>query len=113
MCLLYYLNTQSLVLTPKCYIMRKRVFIFFLSLVTLTALAKPRDCIIVYLSGGEQVVFPIEGSPQIFFDGKVVTIGDERYQVSNIKKYVIGDSDEQVIDGIESLQYSVNSNVIV
>lgn len=82
--------------------MRKIVLLFCLLLVTLTALARPRDCIIVHLVGGGQVVFPIEGSPQISFDGSVVAIGDERYQVTNIKKYVIGDSEEQVLEGIES-----------
>lgn len=61
--------------------------------------AEPRDCIIVHLQGGGYIVFPLEQQPRIVFDGQVVTIGTEHYQVSNIRKYTIGDSESTGIVG--------------
>lgn len=59
----------------------------------LSASAKPHDCIIVYLTDGSYAVFPTEKKPRITFEGPVVSISDERWQIFNIKKYTIGDSE--------------------
>lgn len=65
-------------------------------LLTCTAFlsARPHDCIIVYMKGGNYALFPIDKSPRITFEGKVVSISDERWQISNVQKYTIGDSEE-------------------
>jgi len=79
----------------------------------LSASAKPRDCIIVYLSDGSYAVFPIEKRPRITFEGPVVSISDDRWQISNVRKYTIGDSEVTGIvdvNGRQSLKgYSVKN----
>ena len=74
--------------------MKKYIFLAATLLVNLNLSARPHDCIIVYMKDGSYAVFPIEKSPRITFEGKVVSISDERWQISNVQKYTIGDSEE-------------------
>lgn len=84
---------------------------------SLVANASPRDCLIVHFTDGSYVVFPLEQSPRVTFDGGVVQIADQRYQVSNVRKYTIGDSDhagiKSIDDGENSSNYSFDDDCIV
>ena len=55
--------------------------------------AAPRDCLDVYFSDGSYVTFPLDQSPRMTFDGKTVHIANQHYQISNIRKYTISDSE--------------------
>lgn len=73
----------------------KKIILTNILLVCATFLsARPHDCIIVHMKGGSYAVFPIDKNPRIAFEGKVVSISDERWQISNVQKYTIGDSEE-------------------
>ena len=54
------------------------------------AQADERDCLLVHMASGGSVLFPLSGEPMITFDGGVVTIATERYQVSDVRKYTFG-----------------------
>lgn len=75
-------------------IMKHILIIFVMFLLVLASSAHPHDCIIVHMKGGSYAVFPIDKNPRITFEGKVVSISDERWQISNVQKYTIGDSEE-------------------
>ena len=97
--------------------MKHLILFFFFILMRLCASAAPRDCLIVHFTDGSYVVFPLERSPQVTFDGGVVQIADKRYQVTNVRKYTIGDSEHAGIEAINSgdtkQPYSFDGNTIV
>lgn len=54
------------------------------------ASATESNCLLVHLSSGDIVVFPLSETPKITFDSGVVTIATERYHVSDVRKYTFG-----------------------
>ena len=87
--------------------MKKILFIYFIMVSTLNLFARKNEYIVVHMKDGSYAVFPIEKKPRITFEGQVVTISDERWQISNIKKYTIEDS--ETIDMV-NLDKSKNIN---
>ena len=55
-------------------------------------------------------MLPIANEPKIIFDGNVITIMTERYQLSNISKYTIEDSETVDIKNPTSKEYSYSKN---
>lgn len=80
----------------------KHLIIILLFFVCQFTYAAPRDCLIVHFVDGSYVVFPLEQSPRVSFDGGVVQIADQRYQVSNVRKYTIGDSENAGIKSVDN-----------
>lgn len=73
---------------------RKRKYAFLWALLFLLPLcAAERDCLIVHLQSGDNVVFLLKDSPQIFFTENGAEINLHTYQLSEIKKYTFGDSE--------------------
>lgn len=80
----------------------KHIIFILLIFVCQFTFAAPRDCLIVHFADGSYVVFPLEQSPRVSFDGGVVQIADKRYQVSNVRKYTIGDSENTGIKSVDN-----------
>ena len=55
-------------------------------------------------------MLPIANEPKILFNGNVVTIMTERYQLSNISKYTFEDSETVDIKNPTSKEYSYSKN---
>lgn len=82
---------------------KHRKYAFFLALLFLLPMhAAERDCMIVHLQSGDNVVFLLEDSPQIFFTENGAEINLHTYQLSEIKKYTFGDS-ENLPQGLSDL----------
>lgn len=71
----------------------KHITTILLLIISLSTQAAPRDCLILHFADGSYAVVPLEGNPQITFDGAVMQINSERYQFSNIRKYTFADSE--------------------
>ena len=50
-----------------------------------------RDCLLVHLSSGDKVAFKLDDTPIITFDGGVMTIATQRWQITDVRKYTIAD----------------------
>ncbi len=83
--------------------LRKRKYAFLLALLFLLPMhAAERDCMIVHLQSGDNVVFLLKDSPQIFFTENGAEINLHTYQLSEIKKFTFGDS-EHLPEGLSDL----------
>lgn len=72
--------------------------------------AIPRDCMLIHFTNGSKLMLPIANEPKIIFDGNVITIMTERYQLSNISKYTFEDSETVDIKNPTSKEYSYSKN---
>lgn len=75
-----------------------------------SAKAIPRDCMLIHFTNGSKLMLPIANEPKILFNGNVVTIMTERYQLSNISKYTFEDSETVDIKNSTSKEYSYSKN---
>lgn len=75
-----------------------------------SAKAVPRDCMLIHFTNGSKLMLPIANEPKILFNGNVVTIMTERYQLSNISKYTFEDSETVDIKNPTSKEYSYSKN---
>ena len=96
--------------------MKKILFICIMMACALGLSARPNDCMIVHMKDGSYAVFLMEKSPRITFEGQVVTVSDEHWQISNVRKYTIGDSETTGIMNVGKSKgingYSVNEGQI-
>lgn len=96
--------------------MKNILLIYVILASTLSLSAKSNEYIVVHMKDGSFVVFPIEKKPRITFGGQVVTISDEHWQISNIKKYTIEDSETiDIVDMGKSKNingYTINNGQI-
>lgn len=76
-------------------------------LISVSGFAKERDCILIHLYNGSYIAFPVHQKPLITFEGNVMSITTEHYQVSNVRKYTFIDSEDTGIENVsESNQLS-------
>lgn len=75
-----------------------------------SAKAVPRDCMLIHFTNGSKLMLPIANESKILFNGNVVTIMTERYQLSNISKYTFEDSETVDIKNPTSKEYSYSKN---
>lgn len=57
------------------------------------AKADPTPSIIFHLKSGTKIVLPIDDKPVITFDNGMITIGNDRYSISNVSKYTISSTE--------------------
>lgn len=65
---------------------------------------------LIHFTNGSKLMLPIANEPKIIFDGNVITIMTERYQLSNISKYTIEDSETVDIKNPTSKEYFYSKN---
>lgn len=65
---------------------------------------------LIHFTNGSKLMLPIANEPKIIFDGNVITIMTERYQLSNISKYTFEDSETVDIKNPTSKEYSYSKN---
>lgn len=96
--------------------MKQILFIYIILLCSLSLFAQENRCITVHMKDGSFAVFPIEKRPRITFEGQVVTISDEHWQISNVQKYTIEDSETTGIINVGQSKgvngYAVNKEEI-
>lgn len=86
--------------------LKKLLFLWLLlPVVPLPLNAENNRCLMVHFHDGSTVAFPLSTSPKVTFDGGVLQIATERYQVSNVKKYTFADAGST---GIENVNESDN-----
>lgn len=64
--------------------------------------AKEHDCMIIHFKEGSYAIIPLNTQPKIYFSDGLITIDNESFQISGIKKYTIADSEGTGIDEILS-----------
>lgn len=79
--------------------MKKLLFIIF-SLPTL--LSHATNHLTIYLHSGAQISIPVEEKPQITFEGNVLCINTERFQITDVKKYTFSENEAVGIETIEA-----------
>lgn len=79
---------------------KKTVFLLLALLLAIPLAARERDCLLVHFASGSYVVFPLTSMPQITFDDGVMQIASDRYQVSDVRRYTFGDSENTGISDV-------------
>lgn len=75
-----------------------------------SAKAITRDCMLLHFINGSKLLLPVAQEPKILFNGNVITIQTEQYQLSNISKYTFEDSETVDIKNPTSKKYSYSQN---
>jgi len=58
--------------------------------------------LVLYLSSGTTLTIPVEEKPQITFEGTVLCINTERYQMTDVKKYTFSENETVGIETVEA-----------
>lgn len=74
--------------------------LFILMMTAMYVYSKERDCIIVHLEDGSKVTYLLDESPKITFVNGEVSFATDVFQMTNIKKYTIGDSENVSINNV-------------
>lgn len=74
--------------------MRNKIFLLLLGLLLfpVAIVASPRDCMVVHMQSGANLVFMLEDEPQIVFTENGFEIGLHSLQLSKVVKYTFEDS---------------------
>lgn len=75
-------------------------FLFFIASVTCCAMET--NNLILYLNSGTTLSFPVDEKPQITFEGNVLCINTERYQITDVKKYTFSKNEAVGIETVEA-----------
>ena len=62
----------------------------------------PTNHLTLYLSSGTTLSFPVEDKPQITFEGNVLCISTERFQITNVRKYTFSENEALAIETVEA-----------
>lgn len=93
--------------------------ILFLILATFvlscSAIAKYKDCIVLKFTNSGELVIPVEAEPKFLLNGNTITVMTKQYLLSNIRKYTFEDSDILNVKKNESkgYSYSIDGNKIL
>lgn len=83
--------------------------ILFLILATFvlscSAIAKYKDCIVLKFKNSGELVIPVEVEPKFLLNGNTITVMTKQYLLSNIRKYTFEDSDILNVKKNESKGY--------
>ena len=61
--------------------------------------AETGQSLVVFLKSGNYVCIPVNDNPKIEFEGTIMHVGSNDFQIENVSKWIIGDADE-IISGI-------------
>lgn len=75
------------------------ILFFFLAL-KLCAIS--HNHLILYLNSGTQLSFSVEDKPQITFEGNVLCINTDRFQIADVKKYTFSENEAVGIETVEA-----------
>ncbi len=84
----------------------KQLFILFLGLFmarSIFAETGKRD-LVVLLKSGTMISLPLSEQPKITFDGTVMHVGDGDYQITNVRKWLVGNLEEIVENSMPNVQ---------
>ncbi|MBQ9667056.1 MAG: hypothetical protein IJV33_11400 [Bacteroidaceae bacterium] len=79
--------------------MVRHSFFFFFLFASIYASAT--NHLTLYLNSGTTLSFPVEEKPQITFEGNVLCINTERYQITDVRKYTFSKNEEVGIEAVE------------
>lgn len=90
------------------------IILFTLLFVAITSLshAAEKNSLVIYLNSGTKVAFPIDEKPQITFEGSILCINTERYQITDVKKYTFSRNEEVSIQEVEEGNDSPNFRIL-
>lgn len=81
--------------------MKNSIF-FLLFVFSLATQAIETNHLTIYLHSGAQLSIPVEEKPQITFEGNVLCINTERFQITDVKKYTFSENEAVGIETIEA-----------
>ena len=98
--------------------MKNKIYLLLLGLLLLpiTIAAAPRDCMVVHMQSGANLVFMLEDEPQIVFTENGFDIGLHSLQLSEVVKYTFEDSDhlpEGLSDVIVESDIKIRDGIVV
>lgn len=70
-------------------------------ILTIRVHATEANNLILYLNSGTTISFPVDEKPQITFEGNVLCINTERYQITDVRKYTFSKNEEVGIEAVE------------
>ena len=79
--------------------MMKHITFFLFLFISLSTHAT--NHLILYLNSGTTLSFPVDEKPQITFEGNVLCINTERYQITDVRKYTFSKNEEVGIEAVE------------
>lgn len=85
--------------------MRRFLFVLLFAVV-LPSHAAENNFLVVHLHSGTRLTFSVEEKPQITFEGSILCINTERYQISDVRKYTFDGNEEADIQEIEGSKNS-------
>ena len=74
--------------------------------------AAENNSLVIYLNSGARIVFPVEEKPQLTFEGSILCINTERYQISDVKKYTFSKNEAAGIQEVEGGNSNLNFNFL-
>ena len=90
-----------------------RHFLFILTLaVILPSHAAESNSLVIYLNSGARIVFPVEEKPQMTFEGSILCINTDRYQISDVKKYTFSRNEAAGIQEVEGGKNNLDFNFL-
>lgn len=71
-------------------------------ILTIRVHATETNNLILYLNSGISLSFPVAEKPQITFEGNVLCINTERFQITDVKKYTFSKNEAVGIETVEA-----------
>ena len=91
--------------------MRHILFILTLAII-LPSHAAENNSLVIYLNSGARIAFPVEEKPQLTFEGSILCINTDRYQISDVKKYTFSKNEAAGIQEVEGGNSNLNFNFL-
>lgn len=90
----------------------RHILLLFLFLSFTPSHATENNSLVIYLNSGTKIIFPVEDKPLITFEGNILCINTERYQITDVKKYTFSRNEEVSIQEIEDDKNNATFRVI-
>lgn len=90
----------------------KYILLIFTFVVAQLSHATENNSLVIYLNSGTKIIFPVEDKPMITFEGNILCINTERYQITDVKKYTFSRNEEVSIQEVEDDKNNATFRVI-
>lgn len=91
--------------------MRYILFLFIFATI-LPSYAAENNSLVVYLNSGATLLFPVAEKPQLTFEGSILCINTNRYQISDVKKYTFSKNEATGLQEIEGGENKLDFNFL-
>lgn len=82
--------------------MKRLYFIIICIILSYNINASTPNNIIIYLSSGTTLSFSVEEKPQITFEGNLLCVNTERFQITDVKKYTFSENEAVGIETMDA-----------